>query len=491
MGRFPVRPDKDIELVGDLVKPQFESPRTLWSIKITNARLTERVAAFGAGISRLLPQESSVLLLLNDSLEFLIADLALARYSIVSVTLNTRKLLSRVLEAHPPSAIIVGADFLPHLLELIHDAKEYDRRIIVVGQTDIDVRPKAAREAQILNWAQVEADGAQVVNAATPPSVRPNDPFTLTFSETSSGDLQGVRFTHSHFTSGVTAIRALFPPSIALSTLDTIVSGHSLSTPFGRAVAYTALYEGACFATCDSTRTYYNPDIESSASPRNVNDILSTSKLPIPSPTVLVLHPDHVQDLSTAILSRAKKSSIIYPVVWRHKLAALAEGFVSKESLWDRLVFDGAREHILGRMAGTLKAVVVGGGPLPNDALTPARISLSVPIVNVLIHPSTSGPLCATHAFDLQSLPSIEDEPAHVGAPSVNVEVKLTGADDAAIERGSDPNGELLVRGPPVGTLLSGAANNTETEDQSWVETGEIARVMTNGAFKVIGKPCD
>ena len=171
-----------------------------------------------------------------------------------------------------------------------------------------------------------------------------------------------MRFTHSHCTSGVTAIRALFPPPIALSTLDTILSDHSLSTPFGRAVAYTALYEGACFATGDSTRTCYNPDVESSASPRNINGILSTSKFPIPSPTVLVLHPDHVQNLSTVVLSRAKKSSFIYPVVWRHKLAALAEGFVSKESLWDRLVFDGAREHVLGRMAGTLKAVVVGGG---------------------------------------------------------------------------------------------------------------------------------
>jgi long-chain acyl-CoA synthetase len=171
-----------------------------------------------------------------------------------------------------------------------------------------------------------------------------------------------VRFTHSNFTSGVTAIRALFPPSIALSTLDTLVSAHSLSTPFGRAVAYTALYECACFATCDSTRIYCNSNLEPSGLPRNVDDILSTSKLPIPSPTVLFVHPDHLQDLSTAVLSRAKKSSFIYPIVWRHKLAALAEGFLSKESLWDRLVFDGAREYVMGRMAGTLKAVVVSGG---------------------------------------------------------------------------------------------------------------------------------
>jgi long-chain acyl-CoA synthetase len=104
------------------------------------------------------------------------------------------------------------------------------------------------------------------------------------------------------------------------------------------------------------------------------------------------------------------------------------------------------------------------------------------------MHASTSGPIFATHAFDLQALPSAEGEQAHAGAPSVNVEVKLIGVDDATMERGNDPKGELLVRGPPVGTLLSGDANSTEREDQDWVQTGEIARVMTNGAFKVVGK---
>lgn len=104
--------------------------------------------------------------------EFVIADLALAKHSIVSITLSSRKLLSRVLETHAPSAIIVDADFLPHLLELFSDAREHDHKIIVVGQTDTAPRLKAAREAQILNWAQVEADGAQVVNAAAPSSAR-------------------------------------------------------------------------------------------------------------------------------------------------------------------------------------------------------------------------------------------------------------------------------------------------------------------------------
>lgn len=70
----------------------------------------------------------------------------------------------------------------------------------------------------------------------------------------------------------------------------------------------------------------------------------------------------------------------------------------------------------------------------------------------------------------------------------MNVEVKLVGMDDAAIERGNDPKGGLVVRGPPVGAHLSGDASRTDTEDQDWVPTGEIARVMTNGAFRMVGK---
>ncbi|KAF9227980.1 hypothetical protein BS17DRAFT_774561 [Gyrodon lividus] len=489
MGRLAVRPDKDVDLVNDFVKPQFESSRTLWSTKITNAKLKERVSAFGGGISRLVPQGSSVLLLLNDSLEFVIADLALAKHSIASITLTSRKLLSSVLEAHPPSAIIVGADFLPHVLELIYDAREHHHKVIVVGQSDNNIIPKAAREVELIHWDQVEADGAQVNNAAPLPVVHPSDPFTLVFFETSFGDLQGVRFTHSNFTAGVTAIRSLFPPSIALSTLDTVVSGHSLNTPFGRAVAYTALYECASFATLESARMYdnhdYNPRFKDL--PHDLKDILSATKLPIPSPTMLFIDPGHLDDLSTSIIARAKKSFLMYSLGWRHKLAALTEGFLSRESLWDRMVFDSAREHVMGGMASTLKATIVSGGPLLNDSLTPARIALSVPLVNAHIHPSTSGPLFATHAFDLQSLPSAEGEPAHVGPPSVNVEVKLAGVQDAEIERGSDPTGELVVRGPPVGVLLPRDGTEIETDGEGWVKTAEIARIMTGGAFKVIG----
>jgi long-chain acyl-CoA synthetase len=63
-----------------------------------------------------------------------------------------------------------------------------------------------------------------------------------------------VRLTHENMTAGVAATRVLLPLSSALSPLDTLVSAHSLSTAYGRTVAYTALWEGASFATTSSSK---------------------------------------------------------------------------------------------------------------------------------------------------------------------------------------------------------------------------------------------
>jgi long-chain acyl-CoA synthetase len=96
----------------------------------------------------------------------------------------------------------------------------------------------------------------------------------------------------------------------------------------------------------------------------DVADILSATKFPIPSPTILFLKPEHVQSLASSVMDRAKKSFFMFPLAWRHKFASLTEGFVNKDSLWDRTVFGKAREDVLGKMADTVKAVVISGGML-------------------------------------------------------------------------------------------------------------------------------
>lgn len=122
--------------------------------------------------------------------------------------------------------------------------------------------------------------------------------------------------------------------------------------------------------------------------------------------------------------------------------------------------------------------------------VTPARIALSIPIVNAYTHPLVPGPVLASYLFDLQDFPTLKDSlVAHVGAPSVNIEAKLIGVDDAKVESGGDPTGDLLIRGPPVGKLLNGddfVSIPSEDDQEGWVATDARAKVQSNGAFKIL-----
>lgn len=202
-------------------------------------------------------------------------------------------------------------------------------------------------------------------------------------------------------------------------------------------------------------------------------------------------------------------------LAWRHKFSSMLDGFITKQSLWDRLVFDNARAKVMSKGAGTVRAIVVSGGALSNiqigtvtngtlfigslesSALTPARIALSIPVVNSYTHPAVAGPIFASHPLDLQTFPSISPVPtataaenysytyeSPVGPPTVNIESKLLGVNDDAVEGGGDPVGALWVRGPAVGKLLYSDEPEKE-EDKGWVDTGDRARVLTNGTFKV------
>ena len=68
----------------------------------------------------------------------------------------------------------------------------------------------------------------------------------------------------------------------------------------------------------------------------------------------------------------------------------------------------------------------------------------------------------------------------------MNVEVKLIGVDDDAVESGGDPKGALVVRGPPIGKVV--VVNGEDyvdvgVEDDEWAKTGVEARVLSNGSF--------
>ncbi|KAJ6623441.1 hypothetical protein B0H10DRAFT_2009737 [Mycena sp. CBHHK59/15] len=450
MGRcFALRPAKEVYILADFLRPDSDAFRTLWST--SNPQLQDRVAAFGTGLLRLAVyhQRPSSRVPFNPV-----------------VYPCSLQLISSVLETHPPSAIITHATMLTQILELIYDAGEANRNhtIIVVGEPSPQAMASVASKVKVLKFSDVEREGIRVEKIISP-LPKPSDVFTVSFFASESGHIQ------------VAAVRALLPLSHAPSPLDTVVSAHTLGTAYGRAIAYTALFEGTSFATLDSSKLFH-PD--ESTPQINVVDALSSKAYPIPPPTIAFLKPGHLHTLVHAILKEARKSFL---------LAGISEGFVTKESLWDRLVFDAARARVAGDRSGSLRAVIISEGPLAADTLTPARVALSVPVINCYSHPLVAGPVLASHALDLQELKNEASSAAHTGPPSINIEAKLVGMEDEPVERGADPVGFLMVRGPSVGKLTSMEASYVSIpsgEDEGWVGTGLRATVQTNGAFQLL-----
>jgi long-chain acyl-CoA synthetase len=216
-----------------------------------------------------------------------------------------------------------------------------------------------------------------------------------------------------------------------------------------------------------------------------LTDLTTTfTAYPIPSPTILFLAPEQFTSLWTAISTQARRS-LVSGIAYRHKLSALSEGFVTKDSLWDRLVFDSARASIMGEGAGTVRAIIVAGKGLLDKSMSEARATMSVPIVHASSHPAVPAPMTASHPFDFQTFSlglSDGQSGMHAGAPSVNLEAKILEINDQAVEAGGDPEGALYVRGPAVGQVL-GEEVDEETEYR-WLNTEERVRVQTNGCFK-------
>jgi long-chain acyl-CoA synthetase len=156
------------------------------------------------------------------------------------------------------------------------------------------------------------------------------------------------------------------------------------------------------------------------------------------------------------------------------------------------MVFDSARASVIGEGAGSVRALIVTGKDLKADGLPEARVTMSVPIVHTFSHPAVAAPLFATHPLDLQAFPASANASAdsfgvmaHVGPPTVNIEAKLYGIHDAAVEGGMDPEGLLSVRGPAVAKVeVIGDHHDDETNKEGWLETGEKAKIMSNGCFR-------
>ncbi|EJU05730.1 acetyl-CoA synthetase [Dacryopinax primogenitus] len=475
------RPKADVRSIFDLVSESQTASRKLWKHHTTNTELKHTAAAIATGLVKvagLVPKESNVLFLMNDSVDFVIADLACAQLSITSFTTTSTQFVVPILHWHMPKAIIVSASYLDRLLEQIVDEKETHLMcVIVVPEQGVktDVTDSGLKSGvKIFLWGEIE-DAGKVAEQVQPVETAPEDVFSVNFYTTGpDGRPIGAEITHQNLTAGVASVMNLFASGKTLSAADTVVSAFSFAHPFGRAVAYASIYNGSAFGTVPSTALHKGP---LDASKVGLDELQHTVDLyDLPAPTVVFLTPPHLTSWGQAIL---RSVGFFFLFGWRHKIAEATHGHISRDSWLDNFIFGGARKKAGKKLDEKLRQIIIAGEPIPPLRLRPSRLLLSVPVVNAFIHPLVCGPACATSPFDVQFF---RTPSAHYGAPTASLELKLNGVDDVAVERGEDPVGEMIVRGPSVLTTTPVEIPLID----GWLKTGEAAMVQSNGSILLI-----
>ena len=282
---------------------------------------------------------------------------------------------------------------------------------------------------------------AQSINL---PDIEPKSLATIVYTSGTTGNPKGVMLSHYNILWNATSAASCEP----FYTTDVFLSFLPLSHMFERTAGYyLAMLAGATVA--------FNRSIDQLA-----EDLL------IIRPTILVTVPRIFERVYNKIkLQLAEKPPIARKLFdaavntgWQNFLQQQGREHQTLPLLFWPLLKRLVAHKIIQKLGGRLRLAVSGGAPLSIDV---AKTFIGLGLTITQGYGMTElGPVVSTNRL-------ADNEPASVGQPLPDVEVKL-----------GDEN-ELLVRSPG---LMLGYWNNPEAtheiiDDDGWLHTGDVGRI--------------
>lgn len=515
-----VRPANTVKTVQDVARPPKADPkmkntrpaqRCILNVQLTDEALAEIVRLVPLGIHILFPgaspmSASSIVTLIppspNSALPLLLLSLSATPDRPLAILPNPRLLTAALTGhgAHPAAGIVVVfADLLAEVVEQVLEDDGDKVGILVIGdkkKLQSSVVEEARRKGLTVHWWEEiwEVAESELADKIQLRDAHFNDVHSYYYSESENPEKPIiVKVTHMNVTAGIASLLSIFPadkrPSGKLR--DVVASAVRLDTPLGMTIALASIWNGAGYRMIGNQEPTFDEDIECV---EHLTALADPAK-DLPKPTILFITPKYHR----ALLDGLQFSYEAHPwasLAARHKARDLSYGHVSRDGIWDKILWSGMRENAVGGIAGQkLRAVIlVGDAPSPT-ALGASHLLLSLPLTR--LHPSlySSGPVFVSHFYDLQS-PGVNHvlkqvdmwestEKSHSGPPSSNLEVMLKGegVDEAHGKGSKSIEGRVFIRGPSVLERVDGGGRVQD----GWVDTGEHAKVQTNGTFIVDG----
>ncbi len=188
---------------------------------------------------------------------------------------------------------------------------------------------------------------------------------------------------------------------------------------------------------------------------------------------LLVLPVHHIGGLSVLVRSARQGSTVVLRESFNPQRAKLDLGEVTLASFVPTMLSQVI--PLLDSIPADLKAVLLGGGPVPSSLL---RAAANLGLVALPTYGQTEA------SSQIATLPL--EGPAGALQPLEGIEVRAVGADGSELTR--DLVGELEIRGPQVFLGYEGGPLRKPTD---WHRTGDLGSIDDRGFLQIAGRSDD
>jgi len=391
-----------------------------------------------------------VAIMLKNSLEWVLFDLAAAGLGLVTVPLfvNDRpENFAHILrETEARLLLIEGLEQWQRVERVSDHLGEIQRIVTLQTVCEKDCDPRLAEISQWLHGTGYEFSAFDC---------DPQQLASIVYTSGTTGTPKGVMLSHANLLqnayAGVSQV-LIYPDDLFLSFLPL---SHTLERTAGY---YVPIMAGACVAHVRSVEQL--PE-----------DLMAVR------PTIMISVPRIFERIHKGIMMKlderpAVARKLFYLTVstgWKRFLRAQGrDGWPLQLLLWPVLQRVVAAP-VLARLGGRLRATISGGASL-SPAIARVFLGMGVNVLQGYGLTETS-PVIAVNTLE-------DNQPATVGVPLPGVEAKIAA------------NGELLVRGPNV---MLGYWKNPEATEQvidraGWFHTGDMAKIDDQRHITITGR---